>query len=62
MRNKNEKSCGGIPVGWIPNTEFDESDDIELIKRTDAREVMSPLELKAYNKVVSNRWEWLKDE
>ena len=31
--NHNDKSCGGVPDGWIPNTEFDESDDLEALKR-----------------------------
>ena len=42
-----------------------ESDIVEAIgvgrERANAKEVMSPLELKAYNKVVSNRWDWLKE-
>jgi hypothetical protein len=29
----NEESCGGVPEGWIPNTEYDESDDIEASKK-----------------------------
>jgi len=28
----NDKSCGGVPTGWIPSTEYDESDDLEMIK------------------------------
>ena len=45
----------------IHPTQYDESDDIEEAKKADAKEVMSPLELKAYNKVVSARWDWLKE-
>ena len=33
----------------------------DIIERADAKEVMSPLEIKAYKKVVSSRWDWYKE-
>ena len=45
----------------IHPTQHDESDDIEEAKRADAKEVMSPLEIKAYKNVVSSRWDWYKE-
>lgn len=42
----------------INPTEYDESDDIEAGKVADAKEEMSELELKAYNEVVKERWNW----
>ena len=29
----NDQSCGGVPAGWIPSTEYDESDDLEDAKK-----------------------------
>ena len=39
----------------INPTEYDESDDLESVKKIAA---ISALELKAYNQVVSGRWDW----
>ena len=33
----------------------------DIIERADAKEVMSPLEIKAYKKFVSSRWDWYKE-
>ena len=42
----------------INPTQHDESDDIEAMKKADAKKELSPLELKAYNEVVKQRWNW----
>jgi len=51
---------GGVPSGWIPSTQYDESDDLEAAKRIepDAKKELSQLEIKAYNEVVKSRWDW----
>ena len=42
-----------------------ESDIVEAIglsrERADAKKVMSPIEIKAYENVVSKRWDWYKE-
>ena len=30
----------------------------DIIERADAKEVMHPIEIEAYKKVVSRRWDW----
>ena len=56
----NDTSCGGVPSGWIPSTQYDESDDLEAAKRIepDAKKELSQLEIKAYKEVVKSRWDW----
>lgn len=34
----NDKSYGGVPAGWMPSTQYDESDDLEAAKRLEPTE------------------------